>query len=397
MLTTARIHRMACYAQIIALACLVFVNGALAAAEIDPVELEKQLQVLEAEIGKFKEALERTRGEKSELENNLESNEKNINELLKKIQSIETDTRKGEEKLSQLINQREELLEAKTEQQEYVKRQIQAAYRIGRQEYLKVLLNQEDPNEISRMLTYYDYFNRARAAQINRYSATIEQLRAIENLISRENETLEEQRLQLQAERSGVMVAQQQKVIILAALNKQISSTEGALTKRNEDRAQLEALIERIQAGAAKLPGASDVIPFEQLKGQLYLPAAGKIAHRYGHQRNAGKLKWNGVLIDAPEGTPVHAVHYGRVVFSDWLRGFGLLLIINHGEGYMSLYGHNQVLYRETGDWVTAGETIATVGDSGGQNNPGLYFEIRVAGKTADPQLWCQARTSRPA
>ena len=102
-------------------------------------------------------------------------------------------------------------------------------------------------------------------------------------------------------------------------------------------------------------------------------------------------------MIEAPEGEPVHAVHYGRVVFSDWLRGFGLLLIINHGEGYMSLYGHNQVLYRETGEWVTAGETIATVGDTGGQNRSGLYFEIRVAGKTADPQLWCRARSERAA
>lgn len=124
------------------------------------------------------------------------------------------------------------------------------------------------------------------------------------------------------------------------------------------------------------------------------MPIAGRVTNRFGSARSSGKLRWNGVFIEAEPGTPVTAVHYGRVVFSDWLRGFGLLLIVDHGDGYMSLYGHNEVLYRETGDWVTAGETIATVGDTGGQNRSGLYFEIRHAGKPTDPQHWCRVRTT---
>jgi len=365
--------------------------------ETDQAELEKKLQQLESEIIKFKEMLDKTRGEKSSLESNLEYNEKNINNLLKKIQDIESDLTRGEDRIGRLLDEEKELQLAKAEQQQYIAIQIRAAYKIGNQEYLKVLLNQEDPSQISRMLTYYDYFNRARAEQIRAYSQTIEQLQNVTNLIESENQILANNRLKLQLERSELVLVQAKKRKVLVALNKEISTTGMEIEKLVADRLQLEQLIQRIQAGISNLPTPADVVPFESLKGQLLLPVAGQISQRYGNRRNAGKLRWSGLLINAAEGEPVYAVHYGRVVFSDWLRGFGLLMIINHGEGYMSLYGHNQVLYRETGDWVTAGETIATVGDSGGQNKPGLYFEIRVAGKTADPQLWCLARSKRAA
>jgi len=360
-------------------------------------ELVKQLQALEAEINEFKESLEETRGEKSSLEDELEFNEKNINELLNKIQKMESEIDKGENKLSRLINEQQELQQSKSEQQEYIALQIRAAYKIGNQEYLKVLLNQEDPNQVSRMLNYYDHFNRARADQVNTYSRTIDQLQNVSLLIESENQQLEQGRNQLQREQSEVIEAQMVNRKLIQALGLQITAAGIEIKKRTRDREQLEALIKKIQEGILNLPTPADVVAFNSLKGELILPVAGKIRHRYGHKRNAGKLKWNGVVIDAPEGEPVAAVHYGRVVFSDWLRGFGLLLIINHGEGYMSLYGYNQVLYRETGDWVTAGETIAAVGNSGGQNQPGLYFEIRANGKTADPQRWCQVRTKRAA
>ncbi len=370
---------------------------AIAEQQTDQAELEKKLLELESEISTFKEMLDKTRGEKSGLESNLENNEKNINELLKKIQHIESDLTKGEDRIGRLLDEEKELQLAKSEQQQYIANQIRAAYKIGNQEYLKVLLNQENPNQISRMLTYYDYFNRARAKQIQTYSQTIEQLQNVTNLIDSENQILEKNGLRLQLERSELVLVQAKKRKVLVALNKEISATGMEIEKLVADRLQLEQLIQRIQAGISNLPTPADAVPFESRKGQLLLPVAGQISHRYGNRRNAGKLTWSGLLINAAEGEPVYAVHYGRVVFSDWLRGFGLLMIINHGEGYMSLYGHNQVLYRETGDWVTAGETIAAVGDSGGQSKPGLYFEIRVAGKTADPQLWCLARSKRAA
>ncbi len=377
---------------------LVFnIYAAVAEAEISQAELERKLQALESEISKFKEMLDKTSGEKSDLERNLESNEKNINNLLKKIQHIESDLTKGGDRIGRLLDEEKELQRAKSEQQQYIANQIRAAHKIGKQAYLKVLLNQEDPYQISRMLTYYDYFNRARAEQIEVYNRTILQLQNVAKLIDWENQALANNRVKLQLERSELVLLQIDKRKVLVALNSEISATGMEIEKLVADRRQLEQLIQRIHAGISNLPAPADVVPFESLKGQLLLPVDGQISHRYGNKRNAGRLRWSGVLISAAEGEPVYAVHYGRVVFSDWLRGFGLLMIINHGQGYMSLYGHNQVLYRETGDWVTAGETIAAVGDSGGQSKPGLYFEIRVAGKTADPQLWCLARSKRAA
>ena len=147
----------------------------------------------------------------------------------------------------------------------------------------------------------------------------------------------------------------------------------------------------------ANLDAPRSAQPFAGMQGKLLLPVEGRISHRFGNQRNQGTLRWHGIFIDAAEGESVYAVHYGRVVFSDWLRGFGLLMIVSHGEGYMSLYGHNQALFRETGDWVSAGEVIAAVGDSGGQDKTGLYFEIRIDGKPNNPQNWCVTREQRAA
>ena len=260
-----------------------------------------------------------------------------------------------------------------------------------------MLLNQEDPVEIDRMLTYYDYFNRARSEQIQHYNQTLERLDVVSLELADQIQMLAGYRDQHETEKQGLAAAQREQESILKALLAQIHETGSEITRLEQDREQLEALLERIASRIRDLPTPADTRPFGDMRGQLLLPVAGKVAHGFGHQRNQGKLRWDGVFIDAEAGEPVHAVHYGRVVFSDWLRGFGLLLIISHGDGYMSLYGHNQALYRDTGDWVTAGEVIATVGNSGGQNRDGLYFEIRVAGKPTDPQKWCVAREHRTA
>jgi len=376
----------------------VFAPTSLAAEEnISQQEIEAKLKELEAEISKYKEMLDSTTGEKSEIEDTLKRNEKGISELMNKIDDIETELKDGEDKVSSLTKQQKELLHAKTEQQYYIELDVRAAYEIGDQEYLKVLLNQEDPNEIARMLAYYDYFNRARAAQIESYNKTIMELDRVTQALSQENLSLVANQKFLQAEQAALSLTQRQKKVALEALIDQIASTGTEITKLQKDRGRLEQLLDKINEGLAGIPTPGTALPFSGMEGKLLMPVKGKISHRFGHQRNEGKLRWHGVYIDAPMGTPVYAVHYGRVVFSDWLRGFGLLLIISHGEGYMSLYGHNQVLYRETGDWVTAGDIIATVGDSGGQNRTGLYFEVRIAGKPSDPQKWCIAREQRAA
>lgn len=367
------------------------------AEDVTPEQIEAQLQALEAELEEYRQLLEQTEGQKSEIEKALEQNEKSISETLKQIDALEKDINQNRDKISSLTEQQQELQDAKVQQQDLIAQQVRAAYEMGHQEYLKVLLNQEDPAELDRMLTYYDYLNRARAEQVMTFNQTLVELDQVSAELTRRMNLLAQSRERLESERQALNQFQEAKQRSLTALIAQIRSTGTEISRIEEDRERLEDLLDRISTSIAgmKVPGNAE--PFSNMRGKLVLPVAGKIGHKFGHRRNQGKMRWQGVVIDADAGDPVHAVHYGRVVFSDWLRGFGLLMIVNHGEGYMSLYGHNQALYRETGDWVAAGEVIATVGDSGGQNSHGLYFEIRIDGKPSDPQQWCVARDARTA
>ena len=360
-------------------------------------EIEARLKALEKEISNYKETLDSTEGQKSVVEATLERNEQRINKLINEIDTIEKELDTTNDKVSSLTERQKELLTVKSEQQYYIEQQVRAAYEIGSQEYLKVLLNQEDPNEIARMLTYYDYFNQARSRQIESYNLTLLDLDRVTQELAEETVVLESQRRDLGAQQKSLASVQKEKQMTLKALTSQISTTGSALLKLEQNRGRLEQLLDKLEESLANLDAPRSAQPFAGMQGKLQLPVEGRISHRFGNQRNQGKLRWHGIFIDAAEGESVYAVHYGRVVFSDWLRGFGLLMIISHGEGYMSLYGHNQALFRETGDWVSAGEVIAAVGDSGGQDKTGLYFEIRIDGKPNNPQNWCVTRKQRAA
>ena len=360
-------------------------------------EIESRLKALEEEISTYRELLDSTEGQKSEIEKTLERNEKGINKLINEIDTIEKKLATTKDKISSLSAQQKELLTVKSEQQYYIEQHIKAAYETGNQEYLKVLLNQEDPTEIARMLTYYDYFNQARSRQIESYNLTLLDLDRITQELAEETIVLESQRKILGTQQKSLAQVQKEKQITLKALINQISTTGSELSKLAQDHGRLEQLLGKLHESLANLKAPANSQPFAGMQGKLFLPVEGSISHRFGNHRNQGKLKWQGIFIDATEGESVYAVHYGRVVFSDWLRGFGLLIIISHGEGYMSLYGHNQALFRETGDWVSAGEEIAAVGDTGGQDKTGLYFEIRIDGKPNNPQNWCVAREQRAA
>ena len=358
-------------------------------------EIEAKLKTLDKEISSYKKTLDTTQGQKSELEAVLERTEQGINKLVNKIDTIEKALNTTSDKIYSLEGKQKELLAVKSGQQYYIKKQIRAAYEIGSQEYVKVLLNQEDPNEIAKMLTYYDYFNQARSKQIESYNLTLLGLDRVTQELAEETVVLKSQRMALGTQQKSLANVQKKKQMTLKALINQISTAGSALSKLEQDRGRLEQLLDKLRESLANLDAPRIAQPFAGMQGKLLLPVEGRISHRFGNQRNQGKLQWHGLFIDAAEGESVYAVHYGRVVFSDWLRGFGLLMIISHGEGYMSLYGHNQALFRETGDWISAGEVIAAVGDSGGQNKTGLYFEIRIDGKPNNPQNWCVARENK--
>ncbi len=355
-------------------------------------EIEERLQSLEAEILKYQQRLDTSTDEHSDIEQTLKQNETAISRIVSRMNSLEAALEQGEARALRLAGEQQLLLAARDEQAYYMGQQIIAAYEIGNTGYLKVLLNQDDPGEAARMLVYYDYFNRARAGRIKTYQMTLAEFYRVTEALSRENRQLHDNRQALASRWVALDKSQAERRLTLAALNQQIAATGSELQRLEQNRARLEQVLAQLQKSLTDILPPETSLPFSSMQGKLLLPAVGKISHQFGSQRSDGRLKWQGLVIDASEGDQVHAVHHGHVVFADWLRGFGWIIIISHGEGYMSLYGHNQVLLRETGDWVAAGDVIATVGNSGGQTRAGVYFEIRQAGKPGNPLAWCVAR-----
>jgi len=271
--------------------------------------------------------------------------------------------------------------------------QLRAAYAMGRREYIKLLLNQEDVATAGRIVAYYDYFNRARVKRIDAIADTLQKLQTVEQAIVHKTEELEELRTEQSARKRELEAGRKARGAILAKLDREIRDDTQRLQRLVDDERRLNQLLEGLQPLLSDLPSElGDRQPFPKLKGALAWPSGGRLLARYGAPRKLGKLKWSGVLIGAREGEGVHAIYHGRVAFADWLRGFGLLLIIDHGDGYMSLYGQNQSLHKNVGDWVEAGDVIARVGSSGGARRTGLYFEIRHNGKPTNPATWCKSR-----
>jgi septal ring factor EnvC (AmiA/AmiB activator) len=282
--------------------------------------------------------------------------------------------------------------------------QIKAAYAMGQQEQLKLLLNQQDPSLSSRMMTYYSYINKARIAKINAISASVARLDRLNQDLQQENDDLWKSLKQKQNQQAILDSARKERQSLLAQLSKvspeqQLSTLQGNEAKLKEIMAGLDSSESVLAARpkAEKQPevaniGANEHYPiakvkFAELRGRLAWPVQGRLSQKFGSPRGVGI--WDGVVINASEGTEVRAVNGGKVAYADWLRGYGLLMIVDHGQDYMTLYAFNQSLYKKTGDAVAAGEVIATVGQSGGRNQTGLYFGIRKNGTALDPLTWC--------
>ncbi len=373
--------------------CLLFFAGnSCLQAATDKKATEQQLKILKQSITDLQSWLDSAKNQQSQLQKELRQSETAIGDILGKIGSVSKNIQQSQDRLKQLESKRQQLAASKQQQEGQLAAQIRAAHRIGRQEYLKVLLNQEQPDRVARALTYYGYFNRARTQQIEAYRETLKQIQETETAIDRENQGLEQEKQQLEKKRTELTTSKHKRQQVLHQLAGNIQSKDQELAKLLADRKRLEDLLQAVEKSFSQLKMPDSTTPITQLKGHLPWPAQGKIVRHFGSKDTPSSTRWNGVLISATEGTEVTAIHHGRVVFADWLRGFGLLIIIDHGNGYMSLYGHNQTLYQETGDWVNTNQVIASVGDSGGRKNAGLYFEIRYKGQPQNPQLWILAK-----
>ncbi len=341
--------------------------------------------------------------------------------------------------------QRKKLQSARTEQQRLIAIQARAAYQNGREEYLKLLLNQQNPEKFARTLTYYDYLSQARLEQLKNFNETLRQLTNVEKDIDAQQAQLLVQKSSLDTQRDELDKVRKERQQVLAKLNDDVKARDQKLASREQDQADLSKVLKTIEETLARqareaeearkkaliaqqeaekkrlreaqaaadaentdaprkpvksTPGAlvsssGETFggPFASTRGKLPWPVDGRLLARFGESRgDDARTKWDGVMISASAGSQVHAVHGGRVVFADWLRGAGLLVILDHGNGFLSLYGHNQTLLKSAGDVVKAGESISTVGNSGGQDTPALYFAIRQQGHPSDPAQWCRAQ-----
>ncbi len=404
---------------------LICLAGPLAADE--RTATQQQIEAARKDIAELQKLLKAIEQEKSGLQKQLKSTESEMGELERQVDTLQQEIDRGEAELQKLDNEKTTLEGARIEQQRLIGIQARAAYQNGRQEYLKLLLNQQNPEKFSRTLTYYDYLSKARLEQVAQFNETLRQLANVEADIAAEQAALGERRDGLAQRREQLAEVRKERQQALARLDKDIASREQKLQTRREDQAQLERVLKTIEQTLARQAreaeqarqralaaareqqrhsngaapagqlvtggGASFGGPFAQAKGKLPWPVDGRLVARYGTPRGGdARTKWDGVLIGAPAGSQVRAVHGGRVVFADWLRGAGLLVILDHGNGYLSLYGHNQSLLRDAGDIVKAGDPIATVGTSGGQETAALYFAIRQQGRPSDPAQWCRAQ-----
>lgn len=352
---------------------------------------ERELEQVRERISDLKKSMDRASGDRDRLIGELQNIEIAISEQRMRIKDIERQQRVTEKKKRTLdadLVVRESHLDKESDE---LVEQVRTAYMSGSQEKIKLLLNQRDPATLGRLMTYYRYLNDYRAENISAVMDEIRKLDELRSKIAAEEARLaglSKARYRELGELNGSLEERQE---LLVNLRKRIADEGqevGRLTIQEQD---LSRLIAELTSILSDYPISSEE-PFTEHKTRLTWPVAGTLVHDFGQPRVGGNIKWNGVILAAPRGREVRAVYHGRIAFADWLAGMGLLVIVDHGEGYMTLYGYSEMILKNVGDWVAPGDVIATVGDSGGQQQSSLYFELRKGVKPVNPRDWMTPR-----
>jgi len=352
---------------------------------------EQELAEVRERIADLTASIERQTRRRDELGAELGQVEAAIGKARVRLERIEADARESRGRLDDIARQQAERRGELVAEKERLAGQIRAAYTSGRQERVKLLLNQENPAELGRLLTYYGYLNRVRGENIREVRGQLEALAELCRQEAEEQARLSELAGQERQELERLADSRRERERLVAAIEAEIATRGDEVERLRRQEEDLTRLIAELSSILADYPITSEE-PFGRLKGRLTWPVAGRLIQDYGQPRGNGRLRWNGVLIAAPAGREVRAVYHGRVAYADWLPGLGLLVVVDHGDGYLSLYGHNESLLKSAGDWVAPGDVLATVGQSGGQATPALYFEIREGREPVDPGDWVTRR-----
>jgi len=358
-----------------------------ASSGLPAADEEAELEALRGRMTDMRRALESDQGKRSAAETELRKVETDIGERNAALRRLRDQQSETARRIGELERERVAVEARIGVERDSLAAQVRAAYVTGRNERLKLLLNQQDPAHLGRMVVYYDYFNRMRRDTIASVSADLARL----NAVAAEQETEAMRQRQLEQRQSQELdkleQARARRAEVLVAVDASIRAKGDAIAEMETQAATLEKLVEELREVLRDFPVEADA-PFADVKGQLAWPLRGRLLRDFGQPRAQGRLKWDGVLVGAAPGTQVKAVYHGRVAYADWLTGLGLLVILEHGDGYLTLYGHNESVFKSVGEWVAPGETIAEVGDSGGQAQPALYFEIRRGRQPQNPHRW---------
>ncbi len=359
----------------------------------------EELRQLRSRIDALQKQLAASEGTKIEAVDALRGSEHAISGINRALRELAGRQRAINAEVAQLQGQNPRIAADIELQQTRLARLLYQQYIGAQPDALKLLLNREDPNRIARELHYLTHLSRARAELIRSLRTNLERLNELTRVGQRQRAELAAIHSEQQAQRKRLENEKRARKTVLLRVSRQIEGQRREISTLKRDENRLAKLVERLNQVLSGSPpealrnerlphAAGDGGPFSRLKGQLRLPVRGELKNRFGGPREGGSLSWKGLFIAAPAGLEVKAIAAGRVVFADWLRGFGNLLIIDHGDGYMSLYGNNESLYKEVGTATRGGETVAAVGNSGGNTLSGLYFEIRHKGKAFDPLAW---------
>lgn len=381
---------------VLVLSAALLASAAQAGGNDTSVAKQAQLKQLRARIAGVQATLDREVRQRGQLQQQLRGTENRIAQLATQLRHLDDSVARARAQLGGLQRQQQQQQKLLDQQKQALAAQLRAAYMQGQDSQLKLLLNAEDPATIERLLADYQYFNQARAARIQAVRAQLQALATINAQVQQQLQRLNVLRAQRAQALAQVKQERSARHQALTALNTSIHSRSQRLARLRQDEHSLEDLIANLQQTLSDIPADLEGHHrFASLQGRLPWPVNGRVIQSFGAPIAGGRLRAQGDLIAAPLGTPVRAVAYGRVVFADWLPHFGLLVIVDHGDGYLSIYAHNQSVYVQVGDWVQMGEILATLGDSGGQSQPALYFEIRHRNTALSPRDWCHGRLPR--
>ena len=374
--------------------CSLLISGAASASQQEELEnLRQRIAAMQSEITKTSES-------KSEAADALRTSELAISDSNRKLAGLAEQQHEADLKLNALQTQQQQLSQNLSRQKVLLEKLLYQQYVGGKHEYLKLILDNQDPNKVARDLQYFQYIARNRAAWLESLRSNLNALNSVSQEVHTQSETLEKLRTEQATQKEKLKQDQRERLQVLGQVSKQLTLQRREITRLQHDENGLAKLVSKIAEMLAKPKSKSlfhndnipdnrfDGKPFVQLQGRLALPVKGDITNHFGATRPDSTVIWKGLFIRAASGQTVKAVAAGRVVFADWLRGFGNLIIVDHGNAYMSLYGNNETLYKQVGDELRGGDTIATVGNSGGNADSGLYFELRHESKPLDPLKW---------